>query len=1540
VYADSVITFVKRSVESVTITNAPAANLEIDDTQQLGATVAPADASVKAVAWSVAAGDAVTVSDAGLVKAVKAGTATVRAASTDDASKFGEVTITVNGASVWLTGISVSGGVSAVKVGETSTAAFTVAVAPANATVQSYTLEVIESGAGRAAVGADGKITGLAPGSVIVQASIRDARGAYAAYTPVSVLPAGGALVGAGSVQTEVLVIYENFGGVNPSEGDITPQTWPAVHSDSGKSGGWYTVSSGFKITNTGDFPMPFPGSLVGTQNEFIFHIDSIAKFRTGGIGVNTQANTNSWLYPIQLRNGYKTGENATTSTTTATARFHNVGAFPEFKSLISYDTVASPLWNSANRADETGYLVFGKQISGEWPVIEIPSGSDYLTNISRMEALISGTRVNRYQVLMVRIVHLDDDGFASGTDTLTYSVASTPRLVSIPVKNGERVKIFFSARGDGNNNNIMDINTGLPGNTGIVEPYTHNREVNSFSGNPNVMLHMLKVYAKIDAAGYTLTLNGGATASKASGIAHDEAVTVTAPAANADNAAFAGWKITGRPDLSEVANPLSISVTENLTLTPVYAGDEVEVPVVNETFTSWPAFYEPDNNADGRGTRYGLIRVSGSAMFSAAPDMAKVKVPLRYGYTNGSSDSVGITLHNVNVVPDRTIRAHNAPGAEKWTGYLHFFGPAAGNKGYVKVDTLAGITKVEVEVSSYDNPTQYNRAVAIEVNGEVKRNKMLQTMYAEQVGLSTEGQPSVSLLVGYGNQAQAEYLKTAAGAPDPSYSNIKTTLSPASIALHSLKMYAKIPAPVLPYYDLKLSYDAEGGNVFAAPEAGNSTGSYLAGTVVTLRAIPAIGFGFDGWKDASGAILGMDATLSVPMDAAKDITAVFAQNPSYITVNIADTARGGITFSTEPEGVEGNTYTFLAGVPVTLTATPEYCYRADVSKWTVAGGSATGTKAQSGLNSTLAFAAGDMVKDATLTVSFEFDTITTSKTFTVVSDTAQGKAAFDPTPLSATYTSASTLEATFPEGVSVTLSAEPAYSYTIDTMFAGAQRGKVFNATGSGSGIVMSKDTTAFLTWKKLPYRLLVIVNEDPYGTVEINDPHSDFSDNERSNRYPQDYWVTLKINASSGYWMNFVGGGANSLQEGDDVLKVRMDTDTVTVIPEFTELEEGVVVMMRENFQNAQRWPQSSGTVSNAVAARLNLNKSDAWPVNLSSSLETLLADLAAYRDDEDKWGDGPKTPTLEWTPYYQIKIPAVGSSKDSVTVTVGNGAPCNDCLPSKAVKRANIAQHYLGHVTPGNLALKKPAVTTRSSVGVGVQPFIDNDTVGAMIIDGMAYVDKLEIGYSSSASPSAPSIYYNTDGSAYIDEQGRFHGDLSSMKQKGDLARFALSPYNGGDYGWSASKEGMIMDQHLSIAVAGVEQTQIVILPWFNKGAGENAVFSYDQIFLHDLWIRGSAKQISDVTAITSEAASQPSRSVFYLLGSTNVLKADVPEPIKALVLYNEVGTCIGVYRGAAVNNQITINGLRPGVYGVHAYTVDGKTYRGGFIKVNNN
>lgn len=100
------------------------------------------------------------------------------------------------------------------------------------------------------------------------------------------------------------------------------------------------------------------------------------------------------------------------------------------------------------------------------------------------------------------------------------------------------------------------------------------------------------------------------------------------------------------------------------------------------------------------------------------------------------------------------------------------------------------------------------------------------------------------------------------------------------------------------------------------------ASGTYDAGTVVNLTAIPAQGWEFSQWSgDASGS----SATTSVTMDADKSIIATFTEivDPVDYKLTLSATGQGSITL--DPAG---GTYT--EGTVVNLTASPAAGYQFD----------------------------------------------------------------------------------------------------------------------------------------------------------------------------------------------------------------------------------------------------------------------------------------------------------------------------------------------------------------------------------------------------------------------------------------------------------------------------------------------------------------------------------------------------------------------------------------------------------------------------------
>ena len=156
------------AVTGVTL-NEDALNLTVNGTATLEATVAPEGATNKAVTWSSSDATIASVSNAGVVTAVKAGTATITV-TTADGSKTASCTVTVSAASVAVTGVTLNKTSTALTVGATET--LTATVAPEGATNKNVTWT--SSDATVASVSNAGVVTAVKAGTATITVTTAD----------------------------------------------------------------------------------------------------------------------------------------------------------------------------------------------------------------------------------------------------------------------------------------------------------------------------------------------------------------------------------------------------------------------------------------------------------------------------------------------------------------------------------------------------------------------------------------------------------------------------------------------------------------------------------------------------------------------------------------------------------------------------------------------------------------------------------------------------------------------------------------------------------------------------------------------------------------------------------------------------------------------------------------------------------------------------------------------------------------------------------------------------------------------------------------------------------------------------------------------------------------------------------------------------------------------------------------------------------------------------------------------------------------------
>jgi len=159
-----------QKVTSIAITPSPA-GVAVGSTQQLKAIVGPADAANQEVSWSSSDPSKAAVDANGLVTGLTEGTATVTAEAKDGSNVKGTATVTVTLKKV--TSIAITSSSTGVAAG--STQQLTAAVLPEDAADKGVTWS--SSDETKAAVNADGLVTGLATGAVTITATAKDGSG-------------------------------------------------------------------------------------------------------------------------------------------------------------------------------------------------------------------------------------------------------------------------------------------------------------------------------------------------------------------------------------------------------------------------------------------------------------------------------------------------------------------------------------------------------------------------------------------------------------------------------------------------------------------------------------------------------------------------------------------------------------------------------------------------------------------------------------------------------------------------------------------------------------------------------------------------------------------------------------------------------------------------------------------------------------------------------------------------------------------------------------------------------------------------------------------------------------------------------------------------------------------------------------------------------------------------------------------------------------------------------------------------------------------
>jgi hypothetical protein len=295
--------------------------------------------------------------------------------------------------------------------------------------------------------------------------------------------------------------------------------------------------------------------------------------------------------------------------------------------------------------------------------------------------------------------------------------------------------------------------------------------------------------------------------------------------------------------------------------------------------------------------------------------------------------------------------------------------------------------------------------------------------------------------------------------------------------------------------YTLTTAVDpVSGGNITAAPAPNCDSGTkYTHGTIVTLTAVAASGYGFDQW---SGAVSGSTNPQTITMDSDKSVTAKFALNAVSLIVSVSPSGSGSVSQS--PSGP------YFYGAEVTLTANPSIGWH--FAQWT---GDLTGNANPAVIT---------MNGDKTVTAVLAKDSVTLT-----VNVLEGGSVTKNPS-------------GSYLYGDTVQLTAVP------NTGWHFVQWGGALSGSANPTDIILNGDRTVTATFARNEYTLSVSVAPLGGGTVtrDLNQATYLYGD-----------VVTLTANANSGWSFTNWSGDAS----GNTNPKSVTITGNTNVIANFTQ-------------------------------------------------------------------------------------------------------------------------------------------------------------------------------------------------------------------------------------------------------------------------------------------------------------------------------------------------------------------------------------------------
>ncbi len=185
----------------------------VGESETLQATISPANATDKAIAWRSSNPEIVTVDANGTITALSAGSAYIFAETKDGSNQYNYCYVTIT-ATVPVTSITLNKNSMNKMIGESET--LTTAISPTNAT--NKTIAWSSNNPDIAFVDTNGKVTAVGTGSTYIFADATDGTGKYA-YCYITVT----ATVAVGSVSLNKYAVYKNVGETETLTTTITP---------------------------------------------------------------------------------------------------------------------------------------------------------------------------------------------------------------------------------------------------------------------------------------------------------------------------------------------------------------------------------------------------------------------------------------------------------------------------------------------------------------------------------------------------------------------------------------------------------------------------------------------------------------------------------------------------------------------------------------------------------------------------------------------------------------------------------------------------------------------------------------------------------------------------------------------------------------------------------------------------------------------------------------------------------------------------------------------------------------------------------------------------------------------------------------------------------------------------------------------------------------------------------------------------------------------------------------------------------------------